>query len=85
MPENSTATRDGGSLQPDCWTAPLAEQREMSEVVERRDGYDWRCKYCVETAQECLNGDRGCPYRQPRREQSNAAGEPQPTRDSRKP
>lgn len=60
-----------GSLQPDCWTAPPSERREKSEVVARRDGYDWRCKYCVETAQECLNGDRGCPYRQPKSEQSN--------------
>ena len=78
IPKHSKASRSFAPAR--GWTAPPAEQREMSERVARRDGHDWRCGHCVEAAQECLNGDRGCPYRQPKREQSNAELSHAPTR-----
>lgn len=37
-------------------------------IPTTRKAYDWRCSYCVETSTECLFGDSGCPYRQPRKE-----------------
>lgn len=46
----------------------LAENYYALKQQSDRLPYDWRCSYCVENSTECLFGDSGCPYRQPRKE-----------------